>query len=202
MPYLHEDGREQMNSPARPISHLRVRTGRTLDACLLVRRALAAGAASVPPFSPPLPRGFFRRRLRKGQGRGLQQKVLPPFEAGEKLPLSFRRKPQIGEGFVELRPGDSRGRPSRRHFVQRRLEGKDSAHAVAHPPRDGDNPRHLFHENGTYFIQCLMARDSLSVARGSAILQIGAEEGCEKDRRRRRRAAPAELIDPSEVPKE
>lgn len=60
--------------------------------------------------------------------------------------------------------------------MQGGLEGENSAQLITDPSRNTRGLADLFHENGTYVIQCLLIGDAVAVACQYRLLQAGAEE--------------------------
>ena len=104
------------------------------------------------------------------------------------FPSRLCRKAEIRQGVQKFGPADRGGRPSWRHSVQGRLKGEESAQSAGDPSRDTHGPGDFFHENGACFIQGLLAGNAVTVSCERRLLQTGAEECCQEERRRLGRA--------------
>ena len=115
------------------------------------------------------------------------------------FPSRLCRKTQVRQGVLKFGPAYRGGGPPRRHSAEGGLKSEEGAQAAADPSRDTHDPGDFFHENGTCFIQCLLAGNAVTVSCEGRLLQTGAEECCQEERRREGRAVSTQPIEPFKV---
>lgn len=145
---------------------------------------LAVLIVFAPPLSSSLPRSLAGRRFRRHYGRGVQKKIIPPFECDSKSSFSLCGKTKIRKRFSEFRPFDQGGRPAWPHSLQQGLDGEDGTQTAADPSRDGNSAGDILHKHSGCGIQRLVMGNTFTVTRERLLLKAGTEERRQEKSRR------------------
>ena len=146
---------------------------------------LAGAAVFAPPLSSSFRAAFVGWRFWRREGRGLRKKGVPPFQRGAMFPSRLRRKTEIRQGVAKFRPAGQGDGPSRQHFVQGR-SGERGWRAVDRRPASGwHTASEISSMKRAHVLSSACWRGMPSrCACERRLLQTGAEERCQEERRR------------------